>query len=172
MFRGLVQAAISTVLLVVLYYLLPLSGKIDSSAVVGLAFGLLAFGAVAVWQIRSISSSQYPRLRAVRAVATLIPLLLLLFASTYFLMAQSSAVAFSQPLSRTDALYFTVTVFSTVGFGDIVPKEESTRVVTMIQMIVDLVTLGVVAHVILGAVQLGLRRRSSGGSSSGGNDEG
>jgi len=42
---------------------------------------------------------------------------LLLFASTNFLMERASAASFTQPLTRTDALYFTVTVFSTVGFG-------------------------------------------------------
>jgi hypothetical protein len=32
-------------------------------------------------------------------------------------------------LTRTDALYFTVTVFSTVGFGDITAKTETARLV-------------------------------------------
>jgi hypothetical protein len=172
LFRGLVRAAVSTILLVVLYYVLPLSGKIDTSATVGLVIGLLGFGTIATWQIRTIASSQYPRLRAVQAVATLIPLLLVLFASTYFLMARSNEVAFSQPLTRTDALYFTVTVFSTVGFGDIVPQAQSARVVTMVQMLADLITIGLVAHVILGAVQVGLRRRSGGPSASGGSQDG
>ena len=42
---------------------------------------------------------------------------------------------FTQPLTRTDALYFTVTVFSTVGFGDISPKLEAARVVLIAQML-------------------------------------
>ena len=50
---------------------------------------------------------------------------------------------FSQEdLSRTDALYFTVTVFSTVGFGDISPTSESARLVVSGQMILDLFILG------------------------------
>ena len=40
-----------------------------------------------------------------------------------------SAGNFSEPLTRTDALYFTVTVFSTVGFGDITAKTEAARLV-------------------------------------------
>ena len=49
-----------------------------------------------------------------------VPLFLLLFAANYFLMAQADLGNFNvDSLTRTDALYFTVTVFATVGFGDI-----------------------------------------------------
>ena len=47
---------------------------------------------------------------------------LLLFASTYFTLSDREPTTFSETLSRTDALYFTMTVLSTVGFGDIAPQ--------------------------------------------------
>ena len=56
-------------------------------------------------------------------------------------MERASAASFTEPLTRTDALYFTVTVFSTVGFGDISPKSEAARVVLIVQMLADLVLL-------------------------------
>jgi voltage-gated potassium channel len=37
-------------------------------------------------------------------------------------MAKLAPHSIGAPLTRTDALYFTVTVFSTVGFGDITAK--------------------------------------------------
>jgi hypothetical protein len=46
---------------------------------------------------------------------------------------------FAGPLTRTDALYFTVTVFPTVGFGDITARSETARIVVTGQMIADLV---------------------------------
>ncbi len=72
--------------------------------------------------VRSIIAAPFPGLRAVEALATSVPLFLLLFAATYVVMATLSASNFSQPLTRTDALYFTVTMFGTVGFGDITAK--------------------------------------------------
>ena len=72
----------------------------------------------------------------------ILPLFLVLFASTYFVMERASAASFTEPLTRTDALYFTVTVFSTVGFGDITAKSEAARVVLIVQMLADLAFLG------------------------------
>jgi hypothetical protein len=145
---------------VILYYALPLTGAIDSSAVAGLAVGLLVFTGVLLFQIRAVASSAYPRLRAIETLATSVPLLLILFASTYFLMAKSDGIAFSQRLTRTGALYFTMTILSTVGFGDIVPKTDTARIVTMLQMVVDLAVVGLVARMLLSAIQVGIRRRS------------
>ena len=57
--------------------------------------------------------------------------------------------------SRTDALHFTITVFATVGFGDISPVAEGARIVVAIQMLADLLVLGLVIQAILGAVRRG-----------------
>ena len=75
---------------------------------------------------------------------------LLLFASAYFLMQRAAAGNFTQPLTSTDALYFSVTVFTTVSFGGITAESETARVVLMIQMLADLALLGVGARVLLG----------------------
>jgi uncharacterized membrane protein len=54
-----------------------------------------------------------------------------------------------------DALYFAVTVFATVGFGDIAAHSQLARGVVTAQMIVDFLFLGIVARVLLGAVKVG-----------------
>jgi hypothetical protein len=146
--------------LVVGYYLLPLSGRFGASELIMLVLGLGGLSMVLLWQIREITRNRYPRARAVQAVAILVPLLLILFAATYYLMSRADRGYFSMPLSRTTSLYFTVTVLSTVGFGDIVPRVDAARVVTMIQMLVDLVTFGLIIHLILGAVRVGVMRQS------------
>jgi voltage-gated potassium channel len=82
-------------------------------------------------------------------------------------MERTSAANFSQPLTRTDALYFTVTVFSTVGFGDIVPRSEVTRIVLIVQMLGDVALLGAGARILLGAVRRGQQRRTDPDGSAG-----
>ena len=150
---------LTAAVLVVLYYELPLDRPWDSDT----AVRLLVFAGVVVWGVRTIAGSRYPGVRAAGALALALPLFLLLFASTYFVMERNSPASFTQPLTRTDALYFTVTVFSTVGFGDITPKSEAARVVLIVQMLADLVILGTVLRVFLGAIQRGRERRSQTG---------
>ncbi|MFK4225079.1 potassium channel family protein [Streptomyces sp. NPDC019890] len=155
----LLRSTAVVALLTTLYYLAPLDRTVGLSTAVGLAAGLLAFGALITWQTMAIIRAEHPRLRAMEALATAVPLFLLLFSATYYLIAKERPSSFSQHLSRTDALYFTVTVFATVGFGDIVATSQTTRVLATVQMIVDLILVGVIAKLIFGAVQLGLERR-------------
>jgi len=65
-------------------------------------------------------------------------------------------------LSRTATLYFTVTVFASVGFGDIVATTDISRTLVMVQMILDLIVLGAVIRIFIGAVQVA-RRGAPGG---------
>jgi hypothetical protein len=85
----------------------------------------------------------------------LVPFFLILFASTYFMLGVQTPSAFSEPLTRTDALYFTVTTFATVGFGDIAPRSETVRLLVSGQVLLDLVIVGLGIRVILGAVEKG-----------------
>ena len=124
---------------------------------------LAVFAVITVGQIGAIIGSPYPGMKAVEALGLLFPFYLLLFASTYFVMERASAASFTEPLTRTDALYFSVTVFSTVGFGDIAPRSEAARIVLIVQMLGDLALLGAGVRLLLGAVRRGKERRSDTG---------
>jgi voltage-gated potassium channel Kch len=154
---ALLRSLATAVVLVALYYLLPLD-RISVPLGVLLAIGLVILLAVASWQVRSIISAKHPTVRAIGALATTVPVFLLLFAATYFLMAKTSPASFTDHLTRTDALYFTVTTFSTVGYGDISAVSESARLVVTTQMILDLLILGLGIRVFIGAVQRGRQR--------------
>ena len=166
-FRSVLRSVLAATVLVVLYYVLPLDRPWNTGTGIRLLIGLLVFAGVMVWQVRAIAGARYPGLRAAEALGLVLAFYLVLFASTYFVMERASAAAFTQPLTRTDALYFAVTVFSTVGFGDITPKSEIARVVLIVQMIGDLAFLGAGIQVLLRAVQRGRARRSDTGDDPG-----
>jgi voltage-gated potassium channel len=79
--------------------------------------------------------SPYPRLRAVEALLTAGPLFIVLFAAAHFVIGQRDASGYSEPMTRLDALYFTVTTFATVGYGDISPASQIARLVALVQMV-------------------------------------
>jgi voltage-gated potassium channel Kch len=102
-------------------------------------------------------------LKAVEALAATAPLFLLLFAAAYFLVAQEDPSNFTvETLTRTDSLYFTVTIFATVGFGDISPASEAARILVMAQMILDLIVLGLGIRIFVGAIEVGRQKTSNG----------
>lgn len=157
--RALVRPLLTVTALVWLYYLLPLDRWHDPLTVLAIGGGLLAVVGLCVLQVRAILRARYPAVQAVEALAVAVPLFLLLFAAGYSLMSSGAPDTFTEPLSRTDALYFTVTVFATVGFGDIAPVTEAARVVVTVQMVGDLLVLGVLLQAIVGAVKLGRAKR-------------
>ena len=54
-------------------------------------------------------------------------MLLCVFATSYYVVAVNQADSFTQPMNKVGATYFTVAVFSTVGFGDITAKTDLAR---------------------------------------------
>jgi len=164
--RRLVVAAtlrtLATVAVVVtLYYVLPFGHDVDTVMVAEITLGCAVLAVVVVWQVRTVSGSPFPGIRAVEALAFTVPVYVLLFATTYFVMAHAAASSFTESLTRTDALYFSVTVFATVGFGDIAAKSETARLVVTVQMLLDLLFLGLVVRLFLNAVKRSHQRQAA-----------
>jgi voltage-gated potassium channel len=157
---SVVRALLTTAAMVWVYFELPFDHRTSLTSVALLACGLAVFVGLLAWQVRSVIHSQQPRLRALEALATAVPFFILLFASTYLLIAHGDGQAFSEPFTRLDALYFTVTVFATVGFGDIVARSETARAFVTVQMVGDLIVIGLGVRLVISAVQVGLVRRA------------
>ena len=115
------------VLIVGAFYVLPIGHESGLRAFVRLGADIALIGAVFAWQIRRISVAELPELRAVEALGIVIAVFLVLFSAIYLAMSHEAARTFTQPLDHTRALYFTITIFSTVGFGDITPRTDTAR---------------------------------------------
>ena len=154
------RATASIAVLATLYYVLPWDHSTTAATVTMLVVGLAWFVALVFYQVRTIIRSRWPALRAVEALAISVPFFLLLFAATYVALANLSPAGFGQHLTHTDGLYFTVTVFSTVGFGDITAKTDSARLVVTLQMLADLIIYGVAIKIFVEAVRRGQKRKA------------
>ncbi len=75
-------------------------------------------------------------------------------------MSHANQATFGPSQTRLDSLYFSTTVFTTVGFGDISAKTQAARAVVLGQMVLDLVILGLVVRLITNAIKIGRERRT------------
>jgi voltage-gated potassium channel len=157
--RAVLRSLAISVLIVTGYFALPMNHALGARDVLTLFVGLAVVAGALAWQIRAILESSFPAARAVQALLVSVPLFLVVFSAVYFLMGENDPASWSQPLTRLDALYFTVTVFTTVGFGDITAVSEAARAVTIVQMISGLVLVAVIARLVVGAVHISWERK-------------
>jgi len=104
------------------------------------------------------------RLLEVLPITVIRGVYVLLFATIYFLMAHAQSAAFGVHLSRTDAMCFSATVFTTVGFGDIVAKSQAARLIVTSLMMLELVVIGVVVRGLVSAIKAGRQRPATSGA--------
>ena len=149
-----VRATLRVAVIVGLYFVVPLGGGAgDALPLTRAAFGAAIFVAMMTWQVRRILSADVPELRAIESLAVVLPLFLVVCAWTYVTLSHLDARSFSEVLSRSSGLYFTVITFGTVGFGDISPRTDLARLLVSGQVLVDLGFLAVVVRIFLGAAR-------------------
>ena len=153
--RTSLTVTLAWIVLLGAYYAVPFDDRDGTTALLRLIVGLLAFVLILALQLRRVRNDDLPEQRAIQALGVAIPLFLIAFAAFYLSLSQVSADNFSEPLDHTDSLYLVVTLFSTVGFGDITPRTELTRVVVSAQMLLDLVVIGAVVRLLLNAIKTG-----------------
>lgn len=149
----------SLALVTAIYCLLPVRWADGESDLPWLLLDVVLFGVLVAIQVPLIGRSRYPGLRAIEAMVLSVMIFLTLFARLYLSADAGDHSAFSESLDRTTALYFTITVFATVGFGDIVAQTQSAKLLVSVQMLLDLVVLGVVVRLLFIAGQRGVQRK-------------
>lgn len=152
--RSLLRAVVSVVAVVAGYYVLPIKPQTDAGAIVRISIGAILVGVIAVVEIRAVARAERPRVRAVDALALSVSVMVAVFATIYLNLSARDAGAFSEPLRRTSALYFTMTTLTTVGFGDIAARTDGARIAVMVQLVFNVAVIGTTVRVILGTAKL------------------
>ncbi|MET0146446.1 MAG: potassium channel family protein [Ilumatobacteraceae bacterium] len=151
--KTLARAIGSAVLLLVAYYVIPLGSGSDVAvgAKVVLA-GVLVVGLVA-WEIRAVSRSHLPQLRAIDALAVTVTVIVVAFAWAYIHLSRHDPDAFNESLGRTSSLYFTLTTLATIGYGDIHATTDVARIAVMAQMVCNVAVIGASVKLIMGTAR-------------------
>lgn len=126
----------------------------DRSAVLPISIVFVGV-AIYVWffrrQLRRIQASRYPFIQASEALVLVAAMFLALFSTFYVTISVNEPSAFTAELDHFTAYYYALTVLATVGFGDITPVSDLARLVSMIQMAIDIVFVAAVLRVLMSA---------------------
>lgn len=152
--RGVARITVTAVLLSVLYVVIPLQTDL---AWLGLVIGLVALVGIAPFAVRravAVGNSPTPMLAAGEAILIVASMLIFGFSSVY-LAIDRDAAQFSGLETRIDAVYFTVSTLSTVGYGDVHATGQLARGLVTLQILFDLSLLAVSVKLLLGAARRG-----------------
>ena len=149
----------------VLYALTPVNA--GPAAVAAVLTSLASLGFL-LWvmarQTRRIIRHPEPALAAIEALTLLGTLFVLSFSLTYVALSASDPASFSQPVDKVAAIYFSMTIMSTVGFGDIVAVSDVARMTVVVQMIANLALLALVVQLITGVARWARIQRANAGA--------
>ena len=157
--RSLLRSIAIVAALFAFYSFVPLRGQWWwVGAAVG-ALSLVALVPLTVHRLRAVNTSDTPMLEAFEALVLLLTILMTGFAAVYYGMNHAHD-QFRGIDTRIDAVYFTVTTLSTVGYGDITAVSQTGRVAVTVQMLFDLAFLGIAVRVLSATAR---RRRTDTG---------
>lgn len=148
-----VRTAATAAALVAVYLWLPEHRSAVAGAAARWVAGLAVVVLVLAAQLRAIARSRHPVRKGVQALVLVLTLFVLVFAAAHHLLSAADAGAFTEPLDRLDALYFAVTVLTTVGFGDIAPLTPVARALVTAQMVGDVLVVGGAVRAVVFAVR-------------------
>jgi voltage-gated potassium channel len=156
-------AAFTAVLIAIattVYYVVPVPGNVHhGSWVVLFCVGIVVLAALIVATIGRL-------LRAGRDVRIRALLLLLCIAVLFFSYANVVLAKvpgeFADLHSRTDSLYFAISTLSTVGFGDVHASGQFARVAITVEVVFNLVFIGMAVAMISGIMRTHVRHRLGG----------
>ena len=139
---------------VVVYFVLPLDkdlGKVLAVVMVVVAAASLI--PISIRQAQLVLRSEDPLFDAMRCIVSALVFLVISFSTAYYVLGTGYEHEIEGLETKLDAIYFTVTILATVGFGDITADGQWARAIVTCQMVVNLAVLAVALRVVSWALK-------------------
>jgi hypothetical protein len=152
--RKLVLTGLTVVVPMVVYFVLPLDDELGR--VLALVLVVLAAASLIPLSIRQaglVLRSPDPLFDAVRCIVSAVVFLIVAFSAAYYVLGTGYDGEIEGIETKLDAVYFTVTILATVGFGDITANGQVARGLVTAQMVVNLAVLAVALRVVSWALK-------------------
>jgi voltage-gated potassium channel len=169
--RPVVRVLATLVLVLLIYYALPLKGVHGTGsiafAVAGLLVGVVLLASLITRQVVTQVRAPEEEGVQVESLITLLFLVIAVFATGYLALSESDPNQFVSLETKTDSLYFTMSTLATVGFGDVHAQGQLARALVTLQIAFNLVFVGALVGLLTGRfrpVRRGFVRKAPGES--------
>jgi len=130
--------------LLVAYYAFPVEWAGAAPVIVALSIagtvgGVVLVGTMMARELGSVRRGEPGR--GLRGLSMLLILLVMAASLTFFLINEASPDEFAGLGTRTDALYFTLTTMTTVGFGDVHAEGQLARALVCLLIVFNVVVV-------------------------------
>jgi hypothetical protein len=152
--RKIVLTALTALIPLAAFFVIPLDDRLGKVlAVVLVVCAAAALLPLSLRQARRVLRSEQPLFDATRSIVSGLVFLITAFSVAYYVLGTAYEDQINGIDTKLDALYFTVTILATVGFGDVTATGQAARAVVTAQMIVNLAVLAVSLRVVSWALK-------------------
>ena len=135
-------------LILLAYFIIPVENQAHRDIVWRGVVAVLALGLLAAGMIRLLQVHAEDNERRIEGLILGIVVVVVFFSFAYYLMARHNMHQVAGLHTRIDALYFSVTTLSTIGYGDVHATGQVARVLVMVQVVFDLVFITAAARLV------------------------
>ncbi len=157
-------SALAVATLIAIQFAHPTASSTPGATIVGAAITLVAIAVLGYAIVQHLRHHLADPDAAVHGLVLMVVLVVAVFGSGYHLLEDSSPGQLAGLESRVDALYFTMSVLTTVGFGDIYAVGQVARVMVCVQLLFDVVFVAAIVSTIARRFGSRYRQDSPGGS--------
>jgi voltage-gated potassium channel len=140
--------------MLVIFYTVPVNTHDSTERVaVSVLFTLVGVAALAWAIFEQVRRQLHSRSEDIHTLLMLLPLSAMVFALGFFLLEEHSPSQLPGLSTRTDALYFTLSTLTTVGYGDITAHGQIARGLVILQLVFNAVFVGAAVSTVVATLR-------------------
>lgn len=155
-----VRLGVIVTLIVVGYFVVPVSVEERGDTVVRSVVGVVILGLLGYAIVRQLRLHLDDNARRVDGLIAAIVLAVVVFAMAFYALEDRRPEQIVGLHTRLDSLYFTVATLTTVGFGDIHAVGQTARAIVLVQMVFNVVFIATAVALLSSRVSDAARNRA------------
>lgn len=158
-----IGATLGVAAILALYLWIPEPEGDEPPWVVFTAIALVAviYSFTGVWAVFRIHKAKHPARTGITLLSVMVTAIVVIFAMAYLSLSIDNPANFNMELTKISALYFTMTILTTVGFGDIHAQSDAAMIAVMVQMVASITLITTLGRILVETSRRAMRRRST-----------